>query len=167
MINENTPTEREISDKQTGLSASHTPETDAAEFPVLTWPSRDNPLVVRSTLARKLETQLYEARSEAIRWQDAWANETELHEMGSTVMPWMREWKKSLPNVKEHTPLPASASDETALPLTNCSPSFDDWWNDQKNGCPTLVLDNDEQFARAVWDAATKQESALRLGLTS
>jgi hypothetical protein len=69
----------------------NTPETDAAEFPVLTWPSRDNPLVVRSTLARKLETQLYEARSEAIRWQDAWVNETELHEMGSTIMPWIRD----------------------------------------------------------------------------
>jgi hypothetical protein len=34
--------------------------------------------------------------------------------------------------------------------------SFEDWWNDQENGCPTLVLDNDEQFARAVWDAAIK-----------
>lgn len=34
-----------------------TPETDAGEFPVMTWPSRENPLVVRSTLARKLETE--------------------------------------------------------------------------------------------------------------
>jgi hypothetical protein len=32
--------------------------------------------------------------------------------------------------------------------------TFDDWWNDQENGCPTLVLDTEEQFARAVWDAA-------------
>lgn len=37
--------------------SSLTPETDAAEFPVMTWPSRDNPLVVRSTLARKFETE--------------------------------------------------------------------------------------------------------------
>ena len=37
-----------------------------------------------------------------------------------------------------------------------CSLSFEDWWNDQENGCPTLVLDNDEQFARAVWNAAIK-----------
>jgi hypothetical protein len=29
------------------------------------------------------------------------------------------------------------------------------WWNDQDNGCPTLVLDNDEEFAIAVWNAAT------------
>lgn len=37
--------------------SSLTPETDAAEFPVMTWPSRDNPMVVRATLARKLETE--------------------------------------------------------------------------------------------------------------
>lgn len=42
------------------------------------------------------------------------------------------------------------------LRLTNCSLSFQDWWNDQENGCPSLVLDNDEQFARAVWNAAIK-----------
>jgi hypothetical protein len=30
------------------------------------------------------------------------------------------------------------------------------WWNDQDNGCPTLVLDNDEEFAIAVWNAAMK-----------
>ncbi len=36
------------------------------------------------------------------------------------------------------------------------SDSFNSWWNDQENGCPTLVLDNDEQFARAVWAAAIK-----------
>ncbi len=34
--------------------------------------------------------------------------------------------------------------------------SFNAWWNDQDNGCPTLVLDNDEQFAQAVWNAAIK-----------
>jgi hypothetical protein len=34
--------------------------------------------------------------------------------------------------------------------------SFDVWWNDPDNGCPTLVLDNDEEFARAVWNAAQK-----------
>jgi hypothetical protein len=33
---------------------------------------------------------------------------------------------------------------------------FNLWWNDQENGCPTLVLNNDEQFARAVWNAAIK-----------
>jgi len=36
----------------------------------------------------------------------------------------------------------------------NCPKSFDEWWNDHENGCPTLVLDNDEQFACAVWNAA-------------
>lgn len=37
--------------------SSLTPETDAAEFPVMTWPISDHPMVVRSTLARKLETE--------------------------------------------------------------------------------------------------------------
>ena len=36
---------------------SDTPQTDAAEFPVMTWPSRDNPMVVRSELARQLERE--------------------------------------------------------------------------------------------------------------
>lgn len=48
-------------------------------------------------------------------------------------------------------PIPA-----TTLHAGHCSRSFEDWWNDHDNGCPTLVLDNDEQFARAVWDAAIK-----------
>ena len=42
------------------------------------------------------------------------------------------------------------------LDVPICSASFDSWWNYQENGCPTLVLDNDEQFARAVWNAAIK-----------
>jgi len=42
------------------------------------------------------------------------------------------------------------------LQASHCSMSFEDWWNDHENGCPTLVLDNDEQFARAVWDAAVR-----------
>ena len=33
---------------------------------------------------------------------------------------------------------------------------FYKWWNDQDNGCPTLVLDNDEEFAIAVWNAAMR-----------
>lgn len=45
---------------------------------------------------------------------------------------------------------------QAALNTSRCSRSFDDWWNDHENGCPTLVLDNDEQFARAVWNAAIK-----------
>jgi hypothetical protein len=36
---------------------SATPETDAAEFPVMTWSGRDHPLVVRSELARRLERE--------------------------------------------------------------------------------------------------------------
>lgn len=54
---------------------------------------------------------------------------------------------------------------ESPLGSCACSPSFEDWWNDQENGCPTLVLDNDEQFARAVWDAAIKLKSALMVRL--
>ena len=45
-----------------------------------------------------------------------------------------------------------------------CSASFDSWWNDQENGCPTLVLDNDEQFARAVWNAAIKAADSVAWG---
>ena len=36
-----------------------------------------------------------------------------------------------------------------------CS-AFDAWWNDMDNGCPQLVLNNDEQFARAVWGSAIR-----------
>ena len=39
-----------------------TPETDAAEFPVMTFPSRDNPLVVRSIIVRDIERCLTIAR---------------------------------------------------------------------------------------------------------
>ncbi len=56
---------------------SDTPETDASEFPVMTWPSRDNPLVVRSTLARKLERERDAARLD----RDAWkASSAQYHE---------------------------------------------------------------------------------------
>jgi hypothetical protein len=47
------------------------------------------------------------------------------------------------------------------LQASHCSMSFEDWWNDHENGCPTLVLDNDEQFARAVWDAAVNAATIL------
>ena len=56
---------------------------------------------------------------------------------------WITGWKHL------HDDLIIPKNDERSL-------SFDDWWSDQENGCPTLVLDNDEQFARAVWDAAIK-----------
>ena len=38
----------------------------------------------------------------------------------------------------------------------DCS-SFRSWWEDTENGCPQLVLDNDEQFAVAVWNAAIER----------
>lgn len=44
------------------LNETPTPETDAAEFPVMTFPSRDNPLVVRSIIVRNLERRLTVAR---------------------------------------------------------------------------------------------------------
>jgi hypothetical protein len=44
---------------------------------------------------------------------------------------------------------------DKGLDGTTCS-AFNLWWNDQENGCPTLVLNNDEQFAQAVWNAAIK-----------
>jgi hypothetical protein len=59
-----------------------------------------------------------------------------------------------LMHTENTAPIPATTF--PALHSGHCSLSFDDWWNDQENGCPTLVLDNDEQFARAVWDAAIK-----------
>jgi len=55
-----------------------------------------------------------------------------------------------------------------ALHAGNCPKSFEDWWNDHENGCPTLVLDNDEQFARAVWNAALADlRNNLRSELTT
>ena len=39
-----------------------TPETNAAEFPCMTWPSRDHPMVVRSEVAKKLERERDKAR---------------------------------------------------------------------------------------------------------
>lgn len=44
---------------------SDTPRTDAAEFPVMTTFSKEHPLVVRSTLARKMERDLNAAKAEA------------------------------------------------------------------------------------------------------
>jgi chorismate mutase len=35
-----------------------TPETDKHEFPCMTWPSQDHPMVVRAAFARKLEREL-------------------------------------------------------------------------------------------------------------
>jgi len=39
-----------------------TPDTDEHEFPCMTWPSADHPMVVRSEFARKLERERDEAR---------------------------------------------------------------------------------------------------------
>jgi len=51
---------------------------------------------------------------------------------------------------------------------TYCDKGFEEWWNDHENGCPTLVLDNDEQFARAVWNAALADiGNSLRSELTA
>lgn len=35
----------------------------------------------------------------------------------------------------------------------NCE-GFEDWWNDQDDGCPTLVLNTDQELAKAAWIAA-------------
>lgn len=51
-------------------------------------------------------------------------------------------------SVSENT---ESETQQEESPL--CS-AFENWWSDQDNGCPALVLDNDEEFARAVWVAA-------------
>jgi hypothetical protein len=51
-----------------------TPETDAAEFPVMTFPSRDNPLVVRSIIVRNLERRLTIAREALMAIADKSAN---------------------------------------------------------------------------------------------
>lgn len=42
-----------------------------------------------------------------------------------------------------------------ASPCPPCSP-FRFWWEDQDNGCPTLVLEREKEFAVAVWNAAIK-----------
>jgi len=41
-----------------------TPETNAAEFPCMTWPSQDHPMVVRSEVAERLERERDEAREQ-------------------------------------------------------------------------------------------------------
>ena len=41
---------------------NNTPETDAAEFPCMTWPSQEHPMVVKADYARKLERERDEAR---------------------------------------------------------------------------------------------------------
>jgi len=46
-----------------------TPETDKHEFPCMTWPSCDHPMVVRSDFARKLERERDEAREAADKWE--------------------------------------------------------------------------------------------------
>ncbi len=51
-----------------------TPKTDAAEFPVMTFPSRDNPLVVRSIIVRNLERRLTIARK-ALERVTLWSTE--------------------------------------------------------------------------------------------
>ena len=45
-----------------------TPITDKHEFPVMTWNPQDNPLVVRSTIARQLERELSEAQRKTCEW---------------------------------------------------------------------------------------------------
>ena len=35
--------------------------------------------------------------------------------------------------------------------------SFQTWFNDMDNGCPQLVLNTDEEFAVAVWNAAIER----------
>ena len=50
-------------------------------------------------------------------------------------------------------PKPESPS---GLHAPTCS-AFQLWWSDMDNGCPTLVLDNDEDFAVAVWNAAVER----------
>jgi hypothetical protein len=44
---------------------------------------------------------------------------------------------------------------------TQTEKNFLEWWTDMENGCPTLVLNNDEEFARAVWNAATKNSEMI------
>jgi hypothetical protein len=43
----------------------NTPETDAAEFPCMTWPSQEHPMVVKADYARQLERERNEARDAA------------------------------------------------------------------------------------------------------
>lgn len=71
-------------------------------------------------------------------------------EIHSDMRAWGQAWKDAF--LKANT---------EALHAGNCPKSFDEWWNDHKNGCPTLVLDNDEQFARAVWNAAVNAATIL------
>jgi phage terminase Nu1 subunit (DNA packaging protein) len=47
------------------MNDTPTPDTDEHEFPCMTWPSQDHPMVVRADFARKLERERDEAREYA------------------------------------------------------------------------------------------------------
>ena len=52
------------------MNDTPTPDTDEHEFPCMTWPSQDHPMVVRAAFARKLERERDEAREETIRTRE-------------------------------------------------------------------------------------------------
>lgn len=47
------------------MNTKPTPETDEAEFPCMTWPSQEHPLVVRAEYAHRLERELTKANEYA------------------------------------------------------------------------------------------------------
>jgi hypothetical protein len=54
------------------MNDTPTPETDKHEFPCMTWPSRDHPMVVRVEFARKLERERDEAREQGNDMREKW-----------------------------------------------------------------------------------------------
>ena len=69
-------------------SKSDTPETDS-EHELSKYAGDTYRGFVTYAFARKMERERDEARMEAYRWRDAWANDTPLGKMGGTVMPWV------------------------------------------------------------------------------
>lgn len=39
--------------------------------------------------------------------------------------------------------------------------AFEQWLNDQEHGCPTLVLDTEDDMMRAAWDAALEHAAKI------
>lgn len=74
------------------MSQPATTEIDAHAFPVMTWPSGDNPMVVRADVARTILIQRDEAREELRRidnvmaFDEAWPNGVTLSQAVEILM---------------------------------------------------------------------------------
>lgn len=80
---------------------SDTPETDAAAKTYFDDPFGDRAESDLLDFTRSLERERDQARAEAMKWRERWAEDTPLEEIGCTLPPWMR---KSPENVRGQSP---------------------------------------------------------------